>query len=234
MFKYPALDEYNAAIQHPKTAFNDPLLRNGIIETTGLGIPKALGGGFAITYTISAGAHKYAVRCFHKSTPQVEHTYRKITSTLHSDKLNYFVGFEYQPSGMLVGGTRYPIVRMDWAAGDTLGTWLERKNRNSAGLQRLRRQFADLQIHLCNNSYAHGDLQNGNIIVNGGIRLIDYEWVCVPGLPVGHGTEIGHKHFQHPRRSAGDFGPSMDRFSFIVIDLSLQALIAVPSLFSKY
>jgi hypothetical protein len=234
MFKYPALDEYNAAIQHPKTAFNDPLLQNGVIETTGLGIQKALGGGFAITHTISVGARKYAVRCFHKSALQVEHTYRKISSALHSDNSQYFVGFEYQPSGMLVSGSRYPIVKMDWAAGDTLGTWLEGNSRNSAGLQRLRRQFADLQTHLCRNSHAHGDLQNGNVIVNGGIRLIDYDGVYVPGLPVGKGTELGHKHFQHPSRSARDFGPDMDRFSFIVIDSSLQALIAAPALFPKY
>ena len=50
----------------------------------------------------------------------------------------------------------------------------------------------------------------------------------VPSLPVGQGAELGHKHFQHPKRSAADFGPEMDRFSFIVIDLSLRAIAHDP------
>jgi hypothetical protein len=81
---------------------------------------------------------------------------------------------------------------------------------------------------------AYGDLQNGNVIINRRPCLIDYDGVYVPGLSVGQGTELGHKHFQHPKRSTAAFGPEMDRFSFIVIDLSLNALIEQPSLFSKY
>ena len=46
----------------------------------------------------------------------------------------------------------------------------------------------------------------------------------VDGLPVGNGNEIGHRHFQHPRRSPCSFGPRMDRFSFIVLDISLSAI----------
>jgi hypothetical protein len=77
-------------------------------------------------------------------------------------------------------------------------------------------------------------LQNGNVIIAQNIRLIDYDGIYVPGLPRGQGAELGHKHFQHPSRSAADFGPDMDRFSFIVIELSLRALSRAPSLFSKY
>jgi hypothetical protein len=77
---------------------------------------------------------------------------------------------------------------------------------------------------------AYGDLQNGNVIINRRPCLIDYDGVYVPGLSVGQGTELDHKHFQHPKRSTAAFGPEMDRFSFIVIDLSLNALIEQPSL----
>src|SRR5262249_23672870 len=50
----------------------------------------------------------------------------------------------------------------------------------------------------------------------------------------GNGSEVGHKHFQHARRSASDFGPTMDRFSFIALDLSLAAVIEDKKLYSKF
>jgi hypothetical protein len=56
----------------------------------------------------------------------------------------------------------------------------------------------------------------------------------VPGLPLGVGSDIGHKHFQHPQRTTRHYGPAMDRFSFIVIDLSLMALIEDCSLHQRF
>ena len=53
-------------------------------------------------------------------------------------------------------------------------------------------------------------------------------------MATGRGAELGHKHFQHPKRSSNDFGPNMDRFSFIVINLSLRALTAQSNLFERY
>ena len=56
----------------------------------------------------------------------------------------------------------------------------------------------------------------------------------VDGLPEGRGTEVGHKHFQHARRGTKEFGPDMDRFSFIVLDVSLEALQVDPSLHRRF
>jgi hypothetical protein len=64
--------------------------------------------------------------------------------------------------------------------------------------------------------------------------LIDYDGMFVPGMRAGQGSETGHKHFQHPDRRASDFGPAMDRFSFIALDLSLRAVIADKSLYPKF
>jgi hypothetical protein len=82
---------------------------------------------------------------------------------------------------------------------------------------------------------AHGDIQNLNVIVVGtDLRLIDYDGMYVPPLQIGSGTEFGHKHFQHPDRSAKDFGPQMDRFSFIAVDVSLHALMVDPTLHARF
>jgi hypothetical protein len=234
MQKYPALNEYNSAVQHPQVAFSDSELKCGMVETTGVGLPRALGGGFAITYTVAAGNKKYAVRCFHKAAPDLEQKYRAISSALSADKSGYFVGFEYESNGVLVNGTRFPIVKMDWAEGNTLGSWLENNVKSRVNVAQLRQQFQNLETYLRSKSYAHGDLQNGDVIVNGSAKLIDYDGLYVPGLRLGQGSELGHKHFQHPARSFADFGPHMDRFSFIVIDLSLHVVLETPSLFQKY
>lgn len=228
------MDQYNDAVQHPQTAFSDAALKSGKVAANGLGIPIALGGGFAITYTVTSHGKKYAVRCFYKAANGLEARYAKIGRGLSGAGGPYFVGFEYQPSGILVNGNRYPIVRMDWVEGDTLGMFLETHYSDKTRLAKLRTDFHAIEKFLRQKTIAHGDLQNGNVIIGSGIRLIDYDGIFVPELARGQGNEIGHKHFQHPKRRASDFGPDMDRFSFIAIDVSLRALAERFSLFKKY
>lgn len=235
MTKLPSLDQYNEAVQHPRVAFADPMLRGGMIQTNGLGLPRALGGGFAITYNISAQGSSFAVRVFHKRATGLEERYRSISAELSRAPSPYFVQFEYQAEGIVVGGTRYPIVKMEWASGDTLGTYLDANHRNRAAIEVLRRAFRELASALQSRGIAHGDIQTGNVVVDGGrLRLIDYDGMFVPGMPAGNGSEIGHRHFQHPGRTAVDFGPSMDRFSVICMDVTLAALSERPELYARY
>ncbi|KAF0146138.1 MAG: hypothetical protein FD153_180 [Rhodospirillaceae bacterium] len=232
---YPAIDKYNEAVQEPQIAFVDPTLQRGQVTVNAFGLPLALGGGFALTYTVTSSGKKFAVRCFHKEAQGLQNRYAKISSTLAAISNSCFVGFQYQQSGIRVEGTLYPIVRMDWADGKTLGIWLENNYKNKAAVTQLLSCFRSLETFLRGKSTAHGDLQNGNVLVNGGtVKLVDYDGLFVPGLPTGQGNELGHKHFQHPKRQGSDFGPNMDRFSFIVIDLSLRALAEKPVLFDKH
>jgi hypothetical protein len=228
------MDQFNDAVQHPQTAFSDPVLKAGKIATNGMGLPIALGGGFALTYTATAQGRKFAIRCFHKEAKGLQAHYGHVDKGLRAAGGPYFVGFEYQPTGVLVNGKRYPIVKMDWVEGDTLGSFLEQNYSDRGRVARLRPQFANLERFLRSKGLAHGDLQNGNVLVKSDLKLIDYDGIYVPTLPTGPGAELGHKHFQHPKRSATDFGPEMDRFSFIVIDLSLRAIAHDSKLFSKY
>lgn len=228
------MDQYNDAVQYPQTAFSDPALKAAKIATNGMGLPVALGGGFALTYTASAPSGKFAIRCFHKEAKGLEARYGHVDKGLKTAGGPYFVGFEYQSTGVMVNGKRYPIVKMDWVEGDTLGSFLEDNYSNKGRIERVVSQFADLERFLRSKGLAHGDLQNGNVLVKSDLKLIDYDGVYVPTMVTGQGAELGHKHFQHPKRSAADFGSQMDRFSFIVIDLSLRAVAQNPKLFSKY
>ena len=124
---------------------------------------------------------------------------------------------------------------MEWVNGDTLGVFLERRAKNASVIDSLCAQFRAMALALQRAGIAHGDIQNLNVIVVGTeLRLIDYDGMYVPPMQTGIGEEVGHKHWQHPQRSQRDFGPNMDRFSFIVVDVSLRALIADPALHGKF
>jgi hypothetical protein len=229
------MTDFHAAVQDPQHTFSDPELKAGKVAETPSGLPLALGGTFALTYTVESGPRKLAVRCFHREVPQAQNRYAKISAKLRSLASPYFVNFEFQPTGIRILHSQYPLVKMDWAEGDTLGMYLDRVVSNAAAVATLRQSFATLSGYLESHSIAHGDIQNENVIVaNGALRLIDYDGMFVPGLPEGDGTEVGHKHFQHPGRGPRNFGPKMDRFSFIVVDTSLHALQLDPALYRKF
>jgi hypothetical protein len=147
----------------------------------------------------------------------------------------YFINFNYLAQGIKVHQGVYPIVKMAWVEGDPLGIWLDKNVDNSKLVENARAGFATLASFLQQHGIAHGDIQNGNVMIAPtGITLIDYDGMYVPGMPLGNGSETGHKHFQHPSREALHFGPSMDRFSFIAVDLSLRALIEDPTLYGRF
>lgn len=232
---YPQIVEYNDAIQHTQSAFSDPELQRGSVEQTPLGLPLALSGGFALTYKVQSGAKRFAVRCFHREVPEAQAKYAAISTKLKSLASPYFVNFVFDPRGIRVGQVHVPIVKMDWVEGDTLGVYLEKRSSDRNAIETLRRQFRELAEFLETNGIAHGDIQNDNVIVDrSGLRLIDYDGMYVPGLTMGSGTEVGQKHFQHPGRTTREFGPAMDRFSFIALDVSLEAVAADPSLHKKF
>jgi len=232
---YPQLIDYQEAVQNPAGTFTDPLLKSGRVAETPLGLPLALSGGFALTYSIQTGSRRFAVRCFHREVPEAQSRYAAISSTLSRVRSPYFVDFDFEPAGIRIRGQSYPIVRMDWVEGRTLGSELESVATKPDSLRALRQKFVDLAAFLESNGIAHGDIQNDNVIIaNGNLRLIDYDGMFVPGMQEGRGSEVGQKNFQHPDRQAQHFGPKMDRFSFLVLDVSLEALAAQGSLFRRY
>src|SRR6266480_1306176 len=232
---YPQITDYQEAVQHPAQAFIDPDLKQGAVAENNLGLPLVMSGGFALTYAVTTPQRKCAVRCFHREIPSIQQKYDATSKKLRSLAIGCFVDFDFQQSGISVRQQVFPIVRMDWVEGDTLGIWLDKNFNNPRGLEKARADFAAIARFLEREGIAHGDIQNGNVMVaNGDIKLIDYDGMFVPGMRPGNGSETGHKHFQHPDRRVSNFGPGMDRFSFIALDLSLKAVIEDKSLYPKF
>ena len=232
---YPQITDYQEAVQHPAQAFIDPDLKLGAVAENNLGLPLVMSGGFALTYAVTTPRRKCAVRCFHREIPAIQQKYDATSRKLRSLAIGCFVDFDFQQSGISVRQQVFPIVRMDWVEGDTLGIWLDKNFNNPRALEKARADFAAIACFLEREGIAHGDIQNGNVMVaNGDIKLIDYDGMFVHGMHPGNGSETGHRHFQHPGRRVSNFGPGMDRFSFIALDLSLRALVEDRSLYSKF
>lgn len=233
---YPSFEQYNNAFQAHDRLLTDPELKKGTVSKSGLGTPHVISGGFALTYTVKAGSKKYAVRCFHRESKALERRYQAIARRLAQLHSPYFLDFEFQPKGISVDGASYPIVKMAWAQGVTLGEYLEDNRGRKGALASLPSALLALAKYLETERVAHGDIQTGNMMVSGAgvVQLIDYDGMFVEDIKDLGSSELGHVNFQHPERKAKNpFGPTMDRFSLISLSLALKALHEDPALWDK-
>ena len=65
------------------------------------------------------------------------------------------------------------------------------------------------------------------------VQLIDYDGMYVDELRSFGSAELGHRNFQHPRRTTSSWNSRLDRFSFITLNLALRVLSTHPDWWSK-
>ncbi len=230
---WPSMSDYQEAVQNPKTAFSDRELRSGTPIADALGLPKPITGGFASVYQMKCGNHKWAVRCFLRYHEDTEQRYALIGKHLKQARLPYTAEFHYLRDGIWIKGQWYPVLKMEWVEGDPLNVYVEKNLGDAKALQDLAGEFAQMVAKLRGCRIAHGDLQHGNIlVVNGGLRLVDYDGMYVPSLAGMPSHELGHPNYQHPKRSDAHFGLYLDAFSSWVIYVSIMALSIRPDLWS--
>ena len=241
MGAWPDLTEYHEAVQHPQRAFADPGLKAVTLELDRFGMPKPATGGNAVVYKANEPGgflsfkKTWAIRCFLRPISDHAERYEAISKHLRKVRLPYDVNFQFLKQGIQIRSNWFPIVKMQWAKGDLLHSHIEKHLGYPAALAALRAKWAILVRHLEAAQVAHGDLQHGNIMVRGGsIQLVDYDGMWVPALSGRHATEIGHRAYQHPERSGQDYGQEIDRFSALVIYLSLAALERDVTLWERF
>ncbi len=231
----PRGDEYIIAVQNPRTAFSDIELKDCTPEGDQFGIPKPYSGGFTATFHLLNQSRDWAVRCFTRPISDLQARYAAIDRFLARNTESFLVGTFYLSQGIRIAGQWYPIIKMQWVKGDTLNSFIEKNIGNVERLKKLIPEFVALVRRLQQLKIAHGDLQHGNILVRDGkLFLIDYDGMFLPKLARLKTNEIGHVNYQHPGRNASHYGPSIDRFSSIVIYLGLRAISESPRLWTKY
>jgi len=222
---WPTRLDYNEVIQSPKLCFDDSELKAGEPALDTLGLPRPYCGAFATVYRLKSGQRNWAIKCFTHEFADQQQRYAAISNHLTTLKLPYIVGFEFLSKGIKVRNQWYPILKMEWVQGELIHDYIKKHLQDSTTLLNLADQWQAMIKSLQGANIGHGDLQHGNVlVVNGGLRLIDYDGMFVPALAGQISHEIGHQNYQHPLRTGFDFGPYLDHFAAWVIYVSLVAL----------
>lgn len=234
---WPSARHFTEAIQCPSVCFAHPLLRNTLPALDRLGMPLVTSGQFAYVYKLKSmnGNGDFAVRCFRGYLGDRDQRYRAIQEHVFASPAGCLSEFNYSAEGILVGGNRYPVLFMNWIEGPTLDLYIGEMLHRRDVLHHLAGQWLRLVHSLRAAEIAHGDLQHGNIIVeHGQLRLVDHDGIFVPGMKGWSASEVGHQHYQHPRREPHHFNAELDSFSALVIYLSLLALAERPELWREH
>lgn len=232
---WPSFADYELFV---KNAFAhsvlDPRLKNG-------NPMKGISGGFSRVYPVKVASNTFALRCWVKDVGNLKNRYRKISVYLKQVRLPYFVDFEYVSEGILINGTKYPTTRMEWAKGVSLRVFIEQNLQNSHVFKIVADEFQKMVATLHKHRIAHGDLQDGNILLTRNnnaveIKLIDYDSLSVPALHGQAEQIVGLPEYQHPQRIAGGGKASekVDYFSELVIYLSFLSLAEKPELWNQF
>lgn len=235
--QWPSSRDYVEAVQNPALAFQDPDLKTSTAAIDRLGMPFVTSGQFAYVFKMnSANGKAQAVRCFRGSVGDREARYQKIDDHLDKVSAPCFVSFEYDPQGIMTGGKRYPIQVMEWIGGFPLDVYLPNVLGRKDMLKFLADQWLKALATLRDGGMAHGDLQHGNVIVDesNSLRLVDLDGMYVPAMAGWKSSELGHRHYQHPKRSPSHFDAKLDNFSGLVIYLSFVALGEQPGLWNEF
>ncbi len=231
---WPMSQDYNESIQNPAHCFADPELQRGEVVTSELGLPVPCSGNFADVYAVVASPNKWAIKCFTREIPGLKERYAAISQYLQAQQaqLPFMVDFRFLEQGIRVRAQWYPILKMQWVEGQALNTFVRENADKPQVLDALCQIWHRLAVRLREANIAHCDMQHGNILmVQGaiagrlGVRLVDYDGMCVPALEFLKSAEVGHPSYQHPQRLRERlYGMDVDRFSNLVIYTALRAL----------
>jgi hypothetical protein len=234
--RFPTGGQYQEAVQHAERYFSDPELRSASFERMAMGLPKMISGNFASVFPMTAkSGRSYAVKCFTREVPHQLQRYQIIGEQLTQRGPWWATDFQFLKDGVRVENEWYPILRMNWVSGRTLVPWITDHIIDPRALAGLAEKFDQLVADLADAGMAHGDLQEGNLLVteSGKLHLVDYDGMYVPGLAGLPAGEVGHPDYQPQNRSQADYGPAMDRFSAWLISLSLRILVVAPELWDQ-
>lgn len=248
----PDIPQYQEAVRRWKETLNpdDPkcaLLREGrptrreakragtLIEE-----PVYWNGDWAVVYRFETSKGVQAVRCQRRRSQlfmeQVELRYRRLSEEFVNALPPSFVHVDTVTHGLEVLGERRPLILMDWVEGTHTNRFLYTRLAEGDfwSIREVAQKFMEALLDLELRRVAHGDLQDRNILITAKneLKLIDYDSVYCESIRKSFDTNLqpGHDNYQHPLRTPTDFDPSLDRFSALVILLSLVTAYRQPAL----
>jgi hypothetical protein len=237
---WPLYTAYQQAVRHPKMYFDDPNLKGGQAEIGMYGLPQTYSGNFGCVFKYKLQNNETrGLKCFSSFLRDREQRYAAIRDFHARMPSSFLMDFEYKANQIFVQGQRYPLLMMEWIQGRSLDAFIEdllESGRDPGpDINDVASEFVAVMRALGDANAAHGDLQHGNIMITpGGLRMVDLDGMFVPSIASLGSVEMGLRDYQHPKRDVNVFGPELDRFSALVIYLSLQALREDPGLWERF
>lgn len=245
--RWPTRDEYDIAVARWTETIWDADIRSSTLAYDNMGICRFGGANLYVSiYKIG----DWMVRCFcskpGKQTPvDITERYMAIDRYCRANlqRVSALLPVTYLEQGITVGMRVLPIVKMPFLAGcPSLGEFLMDYYFDRAIMQRLSEAWLRMIGELEAASMAHGDLDLTNVLVQQQgtkltLKLIDYDNTWIPELAGRGQTEYGHTHFQHPQfllPGQRPYNVEMDRFSALVIYISLKTLVTHPELYEDW
>ncbi len=234
--KYPSNTDYTIIIEHLSSYIIDSQINTAIPLYTKTDRLISYAGGYSKVFPVQIKTSKKAFRFWTANVENSQKRYQEIDQYLKKNKLPYFVAFDYHQDKLNWEETDYSFVSMDWAEGVTLNEYIDNNINDSGKMQALANSFFYMVVDLHKHEIAHGDLQDGNIIVieDGNeinLKLIDYDSLYVPALKNYDIEIIGVEAYQHPKKTDFKYmNEKIDYFSELVIYLSLLVYVEDSSL----
>ena len=237
---YPTISEYVKAIQDAGNNLDKLAHLTPVLDAHGE--PYHISGAFAVVFKMqdkSTGKY-YALKCFTEEQEGRTDAYRQIAEELDMVEYPYIIFVKYIEKEICVDcqceEDKFPVLLMDWVDGDTMEAYIAANYHNQSSMSMLCYRFGKMAAWLRTQSFAHGDLKSGNIIVrpDGSLALVDYDGMFVPSMKGRKSPTKGTKNFSHPLRTVDDFDETIDDFSLASIALSLKAISLNSTLLDLY
>lgn len=230
---WPTPAQYKSAVEQWRTTISDPEIQKGDLYQDEAGAIRLNVGTRKNVCVYRVG--EWAIRCFTNKAPvDMKARYQAIKRHIdsHSKALDFLIPFFWIDSGIKVNGNVWPFLKVPYLTPHkTLGEFVSQHRADKTMMGRLANQWRDIIQQMHETHMAHGDLDVTNVLVYGSIPhvkllLIDFDGMYVPELGTGKHALIdgGHEHFNPSASRVRKFNEEMDRFSALVIYLSLITL----------
>ncbi|MDD5996499.1 MAG: AarF/UbiB family protein [Bacteroidales bacterium] len=234
----PTVPSIRTSVENQSVLVLDEHAKNGIFRRDARDRLIAYTGGFSVVFPYeAANGEKWAFRCWHSDVNNSQRRYEIISDAIQKAQLDFLCEFEYTEKGINVEGRIYPTTRMRWVDGITIKDYIYQNRQSKQLLEKLAENFLSMTRTMHRMSFAHGDLQHGNILVNNKhqLFLVDYDSFYCQELYGEADNVTGLPDYQHPSRVKNrKVSEKLDYFSELIIYLSLIAISLDPNLAVKY
>ena len=223
-----------------KATLRDSTLHEGLkVELDNTGLPQVFPEPGAFTFHVTdQSGNLWYLRCLKSNPGGIFARLAALNSYLKQHPLPCIAITEYGAHGIYVNGTWYPTLKVQRGMDCTLEDYIQQNAADSTLMSQLEKWFLDLVEALEKAHAAHGNLQHKTINIRE--DRLEAHWLRRHVHSAIYRVRIHNRrsfNYQHPGRSGHPricYNARLDRFSIIVIYITLEAIRLQHELWPKY